>query len=290
MTGYGQARWEGGGRLVAVELRAVNGRFFKLASRVPHELGAGEREFEKRIRQRIDRGSVDLFVKIELTGARAARPVNREALASYLRELQELGQALGVGVTLTPDALANLPGVLDSEAMASEEAAHLMGRILDALDAALDELDRMRLAEGSNLRDELLKHGAAIEGTLGQIEAEHPVAQQRQKERLIERVNRLLHDTKIVVTEQELAREIAICAERSSISEEIARLRSHVEQLREALSQSGPVGRRLEFLSQEMHREVNTMSAKVADVGLSRQIGGLHLEVDKIREQVLNVE
>ena len=290
MTGYGQARWEGEGRVVLVELRSVNGRFFKLSSRVPHELGAAEHEFEKIVRQRIERGSVDLFVKIELTGARAARPVNTDALESYVRQTREVGDKLGVAVTIDAAALAALPGVLDSEEIGSEEVEALLRQVVAALGRALDELDKMRRVEGQRLGEELLRHGEAVESAVGVIEAAQPDAQQRQKERLIERVNRLLAETSIVVGEPELAREIAICADRSSVNEETARLRSHVHQLRDALSQDGPVGRRLEFLSQEMHREVNTMSAKVGDIGVSRQIAALHIEVDKIREQVLNIE
>jgi len=159
-----------------------------------------------------------------------------------------------------------------------------------ALGRALDELDTMRRIEGRRLSDELLRHGDAVESLVAAIEAAQPDGQRRQKERLIERVNRLLGDTSIVVGEAELAREIAIYADRSSVDEETARLRSHVHQLREALGQDGPVGRRLEFLAQEMHREVNTMSAKVGDIGVARQIAALHIEVDKIREQVLNIE
>lgn len=290
MTGYGQARWEGEGHVVLVELRSVNGRFFKLSSRVPHELGAAEHEFEKTVRQRIERGSVDLFVKIELTGARAARPVNTDALESYVRQLRAVGDKLGVAVTLGVEALGALPGVLDSDEIGSGEAEVLLRQVTAALGRALDELDKMRWAEGGRLTDELLRHGEAVEALVGAIEAAQPDAQRRQKERLIERVNRLLGETGIIAGEPELAREIAICADRSSINEETARLRSHVHQLREALAQEGPVGRRLEFLSQEMHREVNTMSAKIGDIGVSRQIAALHVEVDKIREQVLNIE
>jgi len=290
MTGYGQARWEGEGRVVLVELRSVNGRFFKLSSRVPHELGAAEHEFEKIVRQRIDRGSVDLFVKIELAGARAARPVNTDALESYVRQIREVGEKVGVTVTVSAESLAALPGVLDSEEMGSEEAEALLAQVTAALGRALDELDTMRRIEGRRLSDELLRHGDAVESLVAAIEAAQPDGQRRQKERLIERVNRLLGDTSIVVGEAELAREIAIYADRSSVDEETARLRSHVHQLREALGQDGPVGRRLEFLAQEMHREVNTMSAKVGDIGVARQIAALHIEVDKIREQVLNIE
>ena len=290
MTGYGQAGWEGEGRLLAVEIRSVNGRYFRLTSRLPHEFAASEHRFEKRIRERVTRGSVELYMKLELTGARAARPVNKEALASYLSQMRDVADTLGVPITVTPEALSTLPGVLDADEIGDEEAEATLGQMAKTLDAALDELERMRVAEGANLRADLLQCCGTIEQTVAQIEAGYPATLDQFRARLIERVNRLLADTRITVGEQDLAREIAIYADRSNVNEEIARVRSHVEQFREALDQGEPVGRRLEFLAQEMHREANTMSAKTADTELSRLLIVLLGEVDKIREQVLNVE
>jgi uncharacterized protein (TIGR00255 family) len=290
MTGYGQARHEGDGWVTQVEVRSVNGRYFKLSARVPHEFGAFERDFEKRIRRRIARGSVDLTVKVELTGERAARPLNVRALTSYVRSLQELGRELNVPVALTADALASLPGVLDAEELREEEAKALVDHLTAALDAALDEADRMRQAEGANLRAELLAHCEAIERMVAEVEEAQPAALEEHQRRLVERVNRLLQNTGIAAGEENVAREVAIFADRSNVSEEIARLRSHVKQLREALDKPEPVGRRLEFIAQELQREANTLSAKVAGASLARQIVALHSEVDSIREQVLNVE
>jgi len=290
MTGYGQGRWEANGCALLVEVRSVNGRFFKLVTHLPNEFGPAEREFDRQIRQRVKRGTVDLYVKLELSGARAARPVNRDALASYVRQLREAGDELGVEIGIGGAALAALPGVLEAEEVSDDEVEGLCEKAGSTVEAALDELDRMRLAEGANLREELLAHCAAVEALAATVEAGHADTQSRYAERLTERVNRLLQSTDIVVTPQDLAREIAIYAERSSVAEEIARLRSHVQQFQAALDKDEPVGRRLEFLAQEMHREVNTMGSKVADVGLSEQIVNLHGEVDKIREQVANIE
>jgi uncharacterized protein (TIGR00255 family) len=148
----------------------------------------------------------------------------------------------------------------------------------------------MRETEGRSLCEVLLAHCASIEEGVAAIEEAYPETQGAFQERLIERVNRLLRDTDINVAERDLTREIAIYAERSNVAEEMARLQSHVQQFREALDAGGPVGRRLEFLAQEMNREANTMGAKIGDVGLSRQVVDVHGEVNKIREQVLNVE
>lgn len=290
MTGYGQARCEADGWVVAVELRSVNGRYFKLSARLPHEFAALEHEFEKRVRARIARGTVDLMVRLEATGARAARPLNRAALAAYIRQLREVADPLGVNVTLSADAAASLPGVLEPEGVSDAEAQALHGPMMTALEAALAELDGMRLAEGRNLRSALLAHGEAILRLLAQVEEGQAGALEDHRRRLVERVNRLLENTGLAVGEADLARETAIYADRSNVAEEIARLRSHVEQLAEALGLDEPVGRRLEFIAQELNREVNTLGAKVAGAGLSRAVIELQGEVDKIREQVLNLE
>jgi len=289
MTGYGQARWEGDGCVVSVEVRSVNGRYLKLVPHLPNELAKLERDIEKEVRRRVQRGTVDLFVRLEFTGARAARPVNKAALASYVRQLREAAEEEGVQVAVNAEALVALPGVLEQEDP-GEEANDLGQSVVEAIDEALDGLDKMRCVEGTNLREELLAHVAIIETEATEVETRHPEGLARYAERLTERVNRLLKGTDIVVSQQDLAREIAVYAERSSVAEEAARLQSHVQQMRDALDKEGPVGRRLEFLGQEMHREVNTMGSKVNDVDLSKRIIELHGVVDKIREQVANVE
>ena len=290
MTGYGQGHWQGEGLAVFVEVSAVNARHFRLHPRLPHDLAAAERDLAKLIRKRLARGSVNLFVKVELTGAQAARPINQDALASYVRQLRQVGRELDVPVTFTADALAALPGVLASDEFSSADHEALVGHVTDALERALDELSHMREAEGAHLRQELLRHNDAVERVVGQLERGLPDALDLYAQRLTTRVNRLLERSDITVSAQDLAREVAVHAERSSVAEEIARLRSHVEQLRHALDRGGPVGRRLEFLAQEMAREVNTMGAKIADVALAALVVELHAQVDKIREQVVNVE
>lgn len=290
MTGYGQARWQGEGCTALVEVRSVNGKHFKLTSRVPHELAAAEQAMEKLVRQRISRGSVELYVKLDRTGAEAARPINKAALASYIRQLRELAEELGEELDLHVDELLDLPGVLEGDELALQDHEAILEHLDATIRQALDALDRMRRTEGANLRKELLACCDAMERGVAEVETAQPGALEDYKGRLTARINRMLADTKITVTEQDMAREIAIYTERSAICEEVARLRSHVEQFREALDQDKPVGRRLEFIGQEMHREVNTMGAKVADAALSRLVGQLRIEVDKIREQVLNVE
>jgi len=290
MTGYGQARWSDGGRVVHIEVRTVNGKHFKLHPRIPHEFACMEHEIEKTIRDVVSRGSVDLYVRVQFEGARAARPVNREALANYVEQLRAALGDQDVTITIGVDALACLPGVLESEELSSEEAEELKPRVQETLEAALAELNGMRETEGNSLRDVLLAHCQAVEDGVGVVEAGYPATLDAFKERLIERVNRLLRNTKINVGEHELAREIAIYTDRSNVAEELARLQSHIEQFRTTLDEDGPVGRRLEFLAQEMNREANTMGAKIGDVGLSREVVDLHGEVNKIREQVLNIE
>ena len=160
MTGYGQARWNDGARVVQVEVRTVNGKHFKMHPRIPHEFASMEHEIEKTVRKVVARGSVDLYVRVQFEGARAARPVNREALLSYVRELQEVAAETGATVTLTSESLSALPGVLEAEELTSKEAEELEPRIRETLDGALAELNDMRETEGRSLRDALLAHCA----------------------------------------------------------------------------------------------------------------------------------
>jgi uncharacterized protein (TIGR00255 family) len=290
MTGYGQARWQGSGCSIFAEVRSVNGRHLKVKSRLPHELSPAEQEIEKLVREHISRGTVEVYVKVERTGAEAARPINQEALLNYVRQIQAASEALGQELPFHADRLLDLPGVLEGEEAAFEDYERVLANVKDAVERALQALDRMRLAEGANLRQELVAHCAALEEGMAGVEEAQPEAIEAYQERLVVRVNRMLQDTGVDVTERDLAREVAIFAERSDISEELSRLRSHVEQFREMLEQEKPVGRRLEFLGQEMHREVNTLGAKVSDATLSKLVGPLRVAVDKVREQVLNVE
>ena len=290
MTGYGQARWEEAGRSVVVEARAVNSRYFRLNTRMPHEFAALESELTRVVRQTVARGSVELTIKVELKGPSAARPVNTAALEGYVEELRQVGAKLGCQIVLTPAALAALPGVLDDEELLEGQVRDLAPKVLETAGQAIEALDQMRRAEGANLAREFTAHCDAIEKLLDQLEKLYPAALAAHKERLVERVRRLLEDTGIQPTEADLAREIAIQADRAAIDEELARLRSHVAQLREALNADEPVGRRIEFIGQEMQREVNTASAKAPGDELTTLLTALQGEVDKIREQALNVE
>jgi len=290
MTGYGQARWEEAGRSVVVEVRAVNSRYFRLNTRMPHEFAALETELASVVRETIARGTVELTIKVGLKGPSAARPVNTAALETYVEELQRLGARLGCQVALTPAALATLPGVLDDEELPEGQVRELAPRIIETTRRALEAMDQMRRTEGANLAREFTAHCDAIEKLLDQVEKLYPAALGAHKERLVERVRRLVEGTGIHVGEADLAREIAIQADRAAIDEELARLRSHVAQLRQALQATEPVGRRIEFIGQEMQREVNTASAKAPGDELTTLLTALQGEVDKIREQALNVE
>ncbi len=290
MTGYGQARSEEAGRSVTVEVRSVNSRYFRLNTRLPHELAAMESELTRVVRETVARGTVELTVKVESAGPSAARAVNTAALEGYVAELRRVGEKVGCQVVLTPDALASLPGVLDDEELPAGQVAALAPLVIETTRRAVGALDEMRRAEGQNLSREFAAHCDAVEALVSEVEALYPAALEAHKDRLVERVRRLLTGSGVEVAEADLAREIAVQADRAAIDEELARLRSHVAQLREALQASEPVGRRIEFLGQEMQREVNTACAKAPGDELTRLLTALQGEVDKVREQALNVE
>ncbi|MBL7224126.1 MAG: YicC family protein [Candidatus Brocadiae bacterium] len=290
MTGYGQARWQGEGCAIFVEVRSVNGRHLKLNTRVPHEMVGAEHDLEKVVRRYVTRGSLDLYVRVERTGAQAARPINQDALACYIRQLQEATEDMPGAGSFHLDALLSLPGVLEGEGALDGGDGTVDAQVQATVEQALEALDKMRQVEGAHLRQALLEHCKQLEEGTAKVEEAQPQALEGYGERLAARVNRMLANSGISVTERDLAREIAIFVDRSAICEEVQRLRSHLKQFRDTLEQDKPVGRHLEFLGAEIHREVNTMGSKVSDADLSRLVGQLRIETDGIREQVMNVE
>jgi len=247
MTGYGAAERTDDQVRVAVEIRTINNRFFKLIPRLPDGLGAVEVAIERLLRAGVSRGTVNVGVKVEPRGPAARVPVNTDILAAYKRDL-----AL-VTDNLSDDALLALPGVLGSE-------------------------------------DVLL---TGIEGLQERIEAVRqraPAVVNDYRARLQERVQTMIEGAEITVDDQSLIREVAFFAERSDINEELARLASHVGQFRELLADAAPLGRKLEFLTQEMYREVNTIGAKANDPEVSREVVEIKVGVDRLREHTQNIE
>jgi len=291
MTGYGAAERTTDEVRIAIEIRTVNNRSLKVSQRTPEGLGAAEVVIDRLVRDRLTRGTVYVLLTVEPVGAAARAPLNREVLAAYWKDLARLREELGGGDGPPAlEALLALPGVVGDEAVVLTGIKNLESLVKEAAREALDRLDAMREAEGqatakdlaANL-EEMGRRVAAVRRLAGAVIQEY-------RDRLRERVQALLEGVEMPADDATLAREVAFFAERSDINEELARLQSHLEQMRDLLGASEPVGRRLEFLAQEMSREANTIGAKSNDVQIAREVLPIKVAVDRLREQSQNIE
>lgn len=288
MTGFGAGRAVSGSEELTVELKSVNHKFCEVKARLPRELGSLESGLVRRVKERIARGALELTVK--RTGATAAgtAPVVDLALAQgYRRALGELAQALGLPDTPRIQDVAFQPGVLRLEERGAnlEEAERA---VMAALEQALESLSMMRLREGAALQADLDARLAAVEGWVSELKRLAPLAVAEHHQRLRDRLAELLRGGEL--EPQRIAQEVALFAERTDVAEELTRLASHLAQFRELCAAPEPAGRKLDFLLQEMNREVNTTGSKSQHAEVSSRIVALKAELERIREQIQNVE
>jgi len=284
MTGYGAAAYESDQVRVAVEIRTINNRFLKVTQRLPDGLGAVQVAIERLVRAGVSRGTVNVGVTVEPRGPAARVPINIDILAAYKQDLARVTD------NVAADALLALPGVLGSEEVLLTGIAGLQEQIEAAASEALDQLNRMRDADGEATAKDMAATLDEIERRIAAVRQRAPAVVDEYRTRLRERVEAMLEGIEITLDDQSLIREVAFFAERSDINEELARLASHVEQFRELLPGAGPLGRKLEFLAQEMYREVNTIGAKANDPEISREVVEIKVGVDRLREHTQNIE
>ncbi|HTS12342.1 MAG TPA: YicC/YloC family endoribonuclease [Candidatus Limnocylindrales bacterium] len=293
MTGYAQARIIENGWSLRVSVRSVNHRFLDLHLRVPDGFEPVEPAIRQLIRERIRRGHLDVSVHYELEGP-AAIGVNQEVAAAYLEAANSLRSKFGLISEPDIASILRLPGVIGPAAASlEEEMVKLESAVSRCLLEALDKLDRMREREASHLRDEMLSRLQNIAGLALRVEQLAERARPAFAKRLETRVRELVDELQL--DPARLAQEAAIAAERSDVSEELARLRSHVQQFESLLAGGADVGKKLDFLLQEMQRETNTLLSKTPgndSEGLEITQGGLEIksEIEKLREQVQNIE
>jgi uncharacterized protein (TIGR00255 family) len=287
MTGYGHAATSRFGPL-EVEIRSVNNRFLKITTKTPENLRTIEPDIENVLKDRISRGSVICFVTQSSCAALENYTLNTALAEKYHREMTELSKRLKIAAPVSLDTVMQMPGVLVSSPAGPE--AEIRKDLLDAVTRAADAMEKMRIVEGEKIAAVIHDRIAVIEGLLEKIVAAASKSVDAYRDRTLERVRALLSGTGVEIKEPDLIREVAVYADRSDINEEIERTRSHLSQLREALASKEPVGRKLEFIAQELLREANTMASKSATVELVRDILELKNEVDRIREQIQNIE
>lgn len=292
MTGFGRSSFRVEGLSFDVEVRSVNHRYLDARVRLPRVFAALESEVRGRIQARFARGKVDLSVTSPGGGAPAARvEVDLETARSYLEAAKSLAREQAVGGGLDVGALLSLPGV--SRSVEPELASEVTREaLLGAVDAALEALDGMRSAEGAALEHELLGRLDEVDARAERIEVRSGEVQAATRERLRRRAEQLRQETGLL-DEARLYQELVIAADRLDITEELVRLRSHTQQFREiiAAGEAGkPVGRRLDFLLQEFGREANTVGSKASDAPVAHEIVDLKADIERLREQVQNVE
>ena len=295
MTGFGEASGQVDGVHYAVELRSLNNRYFKATFRLPDEISGLEAELEAHLRKKLTRGSLTLTVKMRLPDAQAAHRVNDDALLRYLDHLEMLhARVTKEGHTASIDltALLAMPGVLQPSDDEDAILASSRPGVLRLTSQACDRLVQMRVTEGQALSDDLSGHCEVIRLRLAEISQRAPTVVEEYHQRLRGRMDELLARAELKVAEQDLIREVAVFAERADISEEAARIEGHLEQVRQILGADDeePAGRTLDFLAQEMLREANTVASKSNDADISRAIVVVKGSIDRIKEQVQNIE
>lgn len=293
MTGFGEASSGADGVGFTLDLRSLNNKFFKLSARLPEELAALEAELEQALRKRVSRGSFVLALKVRIDDERGASKINEQVLLSYLGHLETVRENVhdqSVNIDLTQ--LLALPGVLQPAQSAEQLVEEARPIAMKLLDQALVKLKQMREAEGKSLADDLSGQLDVIIQKLGIIKGRAPLVVDEYHDKLSKRVGELIAKAQLKISEPDLLKEVAVFADRADISEEITRLSGHVEQFREVLGSDGeePVGRTLDFLAQEMLRESNTIGSKCNDAQISRCVVELKSAIDRIKEQVQNVE
>jgi len=292
MTGYGEAAAEVDGVHYFVEVRSLNARYFKATVRMPDEFQGLEAEMDAVLRRRLRRGTVTLTGRCTDTSESAAWEVNHRALERYLEQICQAPSASHQGVMIDASSLLNLPGVLQPPKDEEDRLHRARDAFLGLTNQACDALLLMREREGRSLRDELIGHRDVIGTHLDAVSVRAPAVMADYERRLRERIELMVDNADVQADSVDIIREIAVYAEKTDINEEIARLRGHLEQFGELIDQGdgNAIGRTLDFLAQEMLREGNTMASKSPDSEISRHIVEIKGSIDRIKEQVQNVE
>ncbi len=293
MTGYGRAVKESAACSCQVEVKSVNNRSIKITLHLPEAFSACEVDLESIIRQRVERGSISVNVALSTAAANQAAEVNQDVVSHYIRSLSPAAEeckASGIHCTLDLGQILNLPGACQSRTISTEEELACREMIVALAVEAMGHMLQMRQREGETLWKDLLKHVDEIRSAAEAIRKQAPSVSRQYHERLKLRVNQLVSDAKMSLNDSDLLREVALFSDRSDISEEISRLFGHLDHFVEVAGKSNQVGRTLEFIAQEMLREANTMGSKCSDGQITRWVVQIKGCIDRIKEQVQNVE
>jgi len=288
MTGFGRSVKETEGYVITVEIKSVNHRYFEFSSRISRQYGFLEEKLKSYVNARVSRGKVDCFVGIEALNTEAAEVVVNHTLArAYAQALKELESVYNLRDDYGAYAVSKYPDVLTVK-KAEEDEEHLWSLVRDVCDEAIEKFVAMREREGEKMYEDISSRSRYILECVKFVEERSPQTVKEYNDKLVERVHELLGD--VSLDEARVLQEVAIYADKIAVAEETVRLRSHLEQLSDFLKSTEPVGRKMDFLVQEINREANTIGSKANDVEIARRVVDIKAEVEKIREQIQNIE
>lgn len=289
MTGFGIGEFKDQYYNLSVECKTINHKYLDINPRMPRKLSFLEDKLRFLIKDHLGRGRVDIFVKFEtVTSVGSQLVYDAELAKQYYHILKNIKSDFGLEEPISPVDIAKFPDVVKiTEAEDDEEM--LWNMLSDAANKALENLCNMRIIEGKKLEKDILARADLLERSVCDLEKYTDTIEKEYKDKLYARISELLDDPK-VVDEYRLAQEVAIYADKSNITEEIVRFKSHINQLRDTVTADESVGRKIDFLIQEMNREVNTMGSKSSDVSIANLVINMKAELEKIREQVQNIE
>ena len=288
MTGYGRAEETFQGCKITVELRSVNNRYLDCSVRIPRLYLFAEDGVKTRVQKTISRGKVDVFVTMDNGGGEQVQvKVNQPVADSYYAALTQLAQRYELAGDISVSLLSRFPEVLLAE-QAEEDTEAMAANIYAVLDRALADFDQMRTREGERMKADILSRADTIQEKVALVEERSPQTVADYRAKLEARMNEVLANTQI--DPARILTEAAIFADKVAVDEETVRLRSHIAQLRDMLDKGGAVGRKLDFLIQEFNREANTIGSKCSDIDIARQVVDIKAEIEKIREQIQNIE
>lgn len=288
MTGFGRCEALINGREITVEIKSVNHRYFEFNCRVTRGYSFLEEKLKSYISQKVSRGKIDMYVSLtESEEAQAEVTVNHQLAAGYINAMKELGKTYGLADDISVSSIARYPDIF-TVSKAPENEEQVLADVLQAVDTALDSFISMREAEGEKLKADIMGRAETILEIVSKIEERSPVTVAEYEKRLKEKIEETLADRN--VDEQRVLTEVAIFADKVAVAEETVRLRSHFDQLNKFINTDGPIGRKIDFIIQEMNREANTIGSKVQDAELAHMVVDIKSEIEKIREQVQNIE
>lgn len=288
MTGFGRAEEIIGGRDILVEIRSVNHRYYEFSARVPRAYGCLEEKLKTFINGKISRGKVEVSVSVvNVEGKDALIEVNSSIASGYVNALRTANKELGLTDDLTLSQLIHLPDIFNVRKTADDEEV-IWNDVRTVAEKAVERFVLMREAEGAKMREDILERLSVISSLVAQVETLSPLSAEKYRSKLYARLCEVLADKNI--DEQRLITEAALFADKTAVAEETVRLKSHINQLTDMLELDEPIGRKLDFLIQEFNREANTIGSKAQDIAVTKIVVELKSEIEKIREQIQNIE